>query len=403
MKKLVILANCQGGALAEMLFESQEFASCYELHRIPAVQSLTDGDVGNVVAKVSDADLFIYQPVKEAPGRRKEFSSDFLLGLLKPGALAISFPSLYFDGYFPHLGSLRGLVSVLNRVHDYFIAYACALGLSEAACIDLIRSEELYSKELSVELLERSLNNLKEREAADKIDVTVSGYIEEGYRSRKMFYQFNHPDRGVFVYVASRILEKIGFDSGALKEGGSSYLDAISAPLYSSTHKNLGLRFENDPCTYSALGDRQLGLEQVVSEFYAFYKAQDLAVIKQQVLHAKPFVGEIVHRYLNGGFSAETADLGATNVGLPQFASELKKTGNLSASLAQDDVEATLRAAFSYLQHLLRSCPVGRSVQVAGLGRFHVREGRAGVGGARVVFVPAKAAVVSRKDGGDGR
>jgi hypothetical protein len=82
-KKLVILGNCQGNALAKTLLENAGFSNYYEWDHIPPIQTLQKKDVPEVIKKVKKADLFIYQTIKEAPKRPVEFTSDYLLKNLK--------------------------------------------------------------------------------------------------------------------------------------------------------------------------------------------------------------------------------------------------------------------------------------------------------------------------------
>lgn len=299
MKKFVILANCQGGALAKTLMENKEFASLYECLFIPQIQRLKGADVPDVLRKIQVADLFIYQPIAIAPQRPVELTSTFLLEQVRRGTKIISFPPIYFDGYFPHLQTLKGYVSALRLVHDYFIAYSCSIGLTIAQTIKLIQNENLYPEGVSMSLVERSLKNLSDREIAFNIDIKLSKFISDNYKHEKLFNQFNHPKRAVFKYLAERILERIGIENPYINEKRASYLDDIMTPIYKSTYKNLKLEFNEDFETYNGLGGTGLKQGEVVKRFFEFYRNHDLGEINLFISKNKPFVPRIVEANLS--------------------------------------------------------------------------------------------------------
>jgi Polysaccharide biosynthesis enzyme WcbI len=298
MKNLVIFTNCQGVGLVKMLFENSEFSSAYDFLRFRGVHLLTDKDIPEVVAKVEQADLFIYQPVSAIETRPIEFTSAFLLKKLKPTAQAISMPSIYFDGYFPHLKPLRGYISVLDGLHDYILAYSCAIGLSAEQTLELINKEDFYSQKLSVALAEQSLMELKRREEEFAIDITISEFIEQNYQKMRLFNQFNHPKRMVFKYLADCILSRCNMSSPFVSEIGEPPMVDIEPPIYRSTYKNLDLQFSEDFDTYRPVSQVGLTQQTVVTEFFNFYKQQDLEFIKTHVTRTKPFVPELVESHL---------------------------------------------------------------------------------------------------------
>lgn len=296
MKKFVVYANCQGVGLARTLLENPEFASRYEWLNIDAVQTLGAQHIPDVLEKVAQADLFIHQPVKgESGGRAKELGTDFLLTRLKPGAVSHSFPSLYFNGYFPHLYTLNKMVSsVLNHVHDYVIAYSWSLDLPQEKVLEIMNHEDLYPEQVATQLANASLGNLRTREDEDGLDVYVSDFLADNFRKAKLFHQFNHPTRPVFVYVAERILSLLGISDEVLDQDGPDYLRAIAVPVYRSTHKALSLSFEEDFSLYSTAGGQQLEQAEVVNRFYSYYEGQDKELLRTIIERDRPFVPLVV-------------------------------------------------------------------------------------------------------------
>ncbi len=299
MKKFVILANCQGGALTKTLFNNHEFSCTYELLRILPVQHLKDKDIPDVIEKLGQADLFIYQPIAATPKRPNELSSAFLLKKTNPKAITISIPSIYFDGYFPHLKTLKGHVSVLNLIHDYFIAYSCAIGLSEEKTLELMQKEDLYPKKLSVGLAEQSIMELRSREEEFGIDMTLSEFIEKNYQHTRLFNHFSHPKTIVFKHLAEKILNRCAITSPLVRKIGNQHLlNDFEPPIYRSTYKHLNLQFAEDFDTYNGSKINELSQQTVVSSFFDFYRQQDLELIKKIVINNKPFVPELVESHL---------------------------------------------------------------------------------------------------------
>ena len=98
MKKVcLIYANCQNQPIAKYLNRSAEFNREYLIHRFP-VHNLIEKQTTIPSELLQKVDLFIYQPVKDIHGER---SSKAVLAKLSPRCKKISFPSLYFKGYFP--------------------------------------------------------------------------------------------------------------------------------------------------------------------------------------------------------------------------------------------------------------------------------------------------------------
>lgn len=285
-KKVVIFANCQSGAIGQTLSESDMFTKDYSWEFNPPVQSIkTDAQIQSLISSVESADVFIYQNVN-AESYPKEVNTNFLLERLNPKCVKISIPSMYFDGYFPHLSTMAGKTGPLNLVHDYFIASAYVLGSSKKEAKDMILSESLYDVDFSKELANTSLENLSKREK--EVDITIGGYILENYKKRQLFNQFNHPRREVIVYVCRRVLTKLNIASDSLSDVGGGYLDAIATPVYKSTIKALNLDFDSDG-SYSGAGGK-LELDEVISRFWTLYDNLGKDFVLSQVKNKKPFI-----------------------------------------------------------------------------------------------------------------
>jgi hypothetical protein len=292
VKTFTVFANCQSHALAKTLLEHQDFSQNYKLLPIPAVHELRDVDIEKVIDVVKQVDLFLYQPVASKEHRLESATSKYMLKQLKDSAQALSFPSIYFDGYFPHLATLGGYHSVLNQVHDYFIAYCFVKGMTAENCVELISSRQLYDKSTSRKLLKNTLSSLKWRERFNRIDLKVSGFIEKNYKTKRLFNQFNHPTRDIFVHLRNIILHKVGIDDGvniAQELNASNYLSGIIAPIYTSTYYHLDLCLDESYDKY-IVKSNAIELYEVVCQFYLFYQGVNKDELIKTIYTNKPFV-----------------------------------------------------------------------------------------------------------------
>lgn len=293
MKNFVVFANCQSRALALTLMEDSEFSSIYNWLKIPAVQNINADNIDLVLKSVCEADLLIYQPVSESHKRHSSLSSDNILKKVKPGGTALSFPSIYFDGYFPTLQSFKGKSSVLNLAHDYFIAYCFSIGLNVKETVSLIRSDNLFSKSLSNNLLNQSIDNLEIKENEANVDIRISGFIKENYKKYRLFNQFNHPKRPLFKYLADAIFKELGFVNSFVEDVGASHLDTIYVPTYKSIYKNLELEFKESEGLYICGNGTEVELDFVVNEFFKFYGNLNKKEILSHIDFEKPFIKDL--------------------------------------------------------------------------------------------------------------
>lgn len=294
--KVVIFANCQSGAIGRTLQESSAFNRAYEWIFVPPVQMLNDEDkIQHLLQSTKMADVFIYQEVDNF-NWPSQLKSKYLLDLLKPKCKAISIPSMYFDGYFPHLATMQGRSGPLNKVHDYFIAAGFVYGMSRSQVKEMILSDSLYSASLASQFVDNSLSELEKREA--HLDVKISTYIKDHYQKRKLFNQFNHPKREVIEYVCSEILTKLGVIEHSFDSDKVGYLDAVRTPIYPSTLQGLKLQFEEQD-QYRSLGGF-LTLDDVVDGFFSVYAEMNNKWLKDFIQDKKPFVLKLVNQYLAG-------------------------------------------------------------------------------------------------------
>lgn len=203
------------------------------------------------------------------------------------------FPSLYFNAYFPHLDAMN-IKSVLNRVHDFIIVGSFLKGNSVKKTLEIINSETLYPKELSLSFANHGLEELKHRESVHRISFTISEFIEDNYKTIKLFNQFNHPRKPVFNYLATKIFQELGI--AFLKEEFSNRtgLDGTCVPLQKSTYRNLGIEFQENFKSYRVSPKEEMVQEDVVRAFYQAYEGVDKKFLQSVLSKRKPFVRDLI-------------------------------------------------------------------------------------------------------------
>lgn len=289
IKNFVIYGNCQSGALLKTLNKNKLFQNKYNNLPLRAVQTLTDSDTNDVVEKFRNSDLVIYQSISDKY-RYPELSSNKLLKTTHDNAVLISFVSLYFNGYFPHLDVFNGKKHILNLVHDYIIMLSYVKGMKHKEILDLMNDEKLYSKEIALSKVSEGIDSLKNREK--ETTLKIADYIEENYKNIKLFNQFNHPKGIIFDKLANQIFDILNIPNIAELIESKTGLDGIMTPVYKSTYKQLDLTFEEDFSLYSTVfGPMQQ--DNVVYKFLELYKTIDKNEIMDSIKNKKPFLIEM--------------------------------------------------------------------------------------------------------------
>ena len=153
----------------------------------------------------------------------------------------------------------------------------------------LINSEKLYPQEMSFSLAEHTLNELKKREAVNRVTFTLSEFIEKNYKTTKLFNQCNHPKKPLLVFLTQKILSELKIDFSLDEFSATTGLDGTSIPAQKSTYANLGVLFEEDFKSYRISSTQFKSQGDIVKEYYKTYNSVDRKLIKSVVKKAKRF------------------------------------------------------------------------------------------------------------------
>lgn len=239
-KKFTVYANCQSDALASLLLRNPSFEREYELVRILPVHLLKKENKSSIRKIISEVDLCVSQPVSTANGSR--LSTEEITTALAPNSPIIKFPSIYFDGYFPHLVPLAGMPSIMNNAHDINVMVLNQKGYKANDIYNIISSNDFYNSTMSNALFEKSIDELREREGNNKVDILVSSFILAHYKESILFNTYNHPSNKIVMHIAAQVCKMLNIDNSIYAELNiSELLGAYRAMPYQSTTHHLNI------------------------------------------------------------------------------------------------------------------------------------------------------------------
>lgn len=290
--KYVVLANCQAGPISiilDKLFDNLERVA------LPAVHTITESMVKNVIDTINTVDIIFHQPIGESFG---ELSVEALKERF-PHKKFLSFPSIYFDGYFPHCMYLRKpgggtLTGTIGDYHDSRVVEAFLNGKSESEVVNKI-NRSISDKKTSMEYITRSINTLAKRE--EELDVKISTYLEKNILTDRLFYVFNHPANVVLLQVVKQLGNCLGLlasESGikAIRHT-KDYLSGYQFMIDSQVRELMVNKLDGD-LYHISQGEKRIVFDVlgfVESEFNIYRNTPEIASIYEYALKRKKAMG----------------------------------------------------------------------------------------------------------------
>jgi hypothetical protein len=219
-----VIGNCQANALS--IFIDKLYSKAVRIV-LPAIHLIDLQNLTKVWDILDNVDVIIHQPISDSFGDLGIESLKFKY----PDKKYISFPSVFFDGYFPHLGYLRKpgggtLKGALGDYHDFRIVESFLEGKGEKEICSLLNYK--VTKEVTQHSINTSFERLREREA--DLDIQVTAFIKNNLFSTQLFHVFNHPTNIVLLYLAKEIVKKMGGES-RLFEPKKEVLGSLAFPV----------------------------------------------------------------------------------------------------------------------------------------------------------------------------
>jgi Polysaccharide biosynthesis enzyme WcbI len=210
MDRVVVVGNCQAGALEMMLRTNEEFTKRFEFVSFPAVHEIPAAMMPELHRAVADAAVVIPQRVQEDYRGGIGLGTE-MLARIAGSATVVRWPSVYWAGYFPDLFYLRDaegqpVVDGPFDYHDRTILEAYASGIDVAAVCRLLEDPERPSDAQAWAANATAELDIRGQDC----EVKVTSFIASRFRDELLFFTMNHPTNHLLGYMAQQITELIG-------------------------------------------------------------------------------------------------------------------------------------------------------------------------------------------------
>lgn len=272
-KTCFIYANCQGKGVADYLRLSPDFSRRYR------IEIFSNWEAGPFpAARLGGCELLIHQPTAARAGLAP--STEDMRAALGNGAVAVSFPYLYFNGLWPF--HERAACAVAGKEFPRERHYYADSMLDRLARTDLPvhRAVKIYlgldfEKKYDVRAgCRASLRYQEEKEQS--LDVVSHDLVAALWRNKRLFLTVRHPANLLYFLVANRILEKIGLpalDAGLFPAAPSPYAVAYEHPVHPRIAEILGLSWLGGDPRYMIWGE-PFSYPEYLADYVAFRRLQ---------------------------------------------------------------------------------------------------------------------------------
>ena len=210
----VLYGNCQGEYLMKILKKSLNFTTIYKKIEHIVNYKLIENNDNKLPPNISDADLFIYQPVNNY---HDKLASEYIINnILKKECKVISFPYIY-----------NSAISIFDKKGDYKNIFINLFKNGHSLGNVLIKFENL---EIDFNFKNRFINTmniLKERES--DLDIKVHRYILDNFGKKKLFISEPHPTIHIYYQCIIQIFKILNLTNDLSFELTSSVLDSERA------------------------------------------------------------------------------------------------------------------------------------------------------------------------------
>ena len=303
-KKVVILANCQGGVYKSLLKDNSEFTKKYEIIDLPLVHTLTPQDSIKIYNKLKNIDILFYQPLSAQ--KYKPFFIEKLKAHMPFLSSTISIPVLYFNFYAPHTTYIFSdkLKKFDIDYHDINIILSWYYHLSNETVNLMLHKNDYYSFELLSKISRINFSRLREREK--EIDLKYANFLESIYHQSVFFPTFNHPSNEILLDMYSKICKKLKV-SNKTKEFNTNLLGNVFVSVYPSIHKFINSKTDDEP-TYNIFGKKTLQSE-MIEKYYQYYNEHEITIkryIEENLLKSKDKIEVLLIDNFNNKFNILT-------------------------------------------------------------------------------------------------
>ena len=246
-KKLVYInANCYAFMLQEGLNSVAEFNEKYYIYY--ATPFYLEPDEFSNDEYLKNCDVYIHQDVRRENPIGEKFSDEYTRKRISNKCKEIVVPNLvgmgklYFqqayymeDDKNKEAGSMFGVFPQGDKALDEL--YKEIGDVTET--IEKWNSTSFFTPEEILNTANEVIKKYKKRE--ENWDVRIVDYIEENYKTRRMFYDLYHPSNEVYEVIVRGILSELGIEDRGIAFDKSQ--NEYELPIYPEVAETLGLTF----------------------------------------------------------------------------------------------------------------------------------------------------------------
>jgi len=235
--KVGFLGNCQAQSMQSWASASTDVSVAW----LPPVWLIKEQETAKILDDISACDFLFTQ----------RLSDDFAIPELQTANLkasfpgkVISWPNMYFDGYFPGLkykyNNEGKIVGPLDDYHIDIIEKSYISGSPPELCVKILDSKDIF--DWHPDPISSSLKSLSDREGG--LDVIVSDYLFEHLHRQRLFYSMNHPVNELLLEMIHRLFGFVGEQKRVMDLGPFAYpLDKVFIPVNPAIRERFGMRF----------------------------------------------------------------------------------------------------------------------------------------------------------------
>lgn len=266
---LLIYANCQGQELQKIF--SHFYSTQFNVIPTRPVQLKSNFNINEKV--LESVDIFLYQEIGNSYG--DEFSSKSILKFLNHNCIKIKFPSLYFNAYWPNyiknpvyrpLRSVNTMNSGLMPYGDMNIIKFINEGKSLEDIINLLLDDNFYSKNVIIDCIDQSYNELRERERENKCDLCISKNLINLFQKEYSFKTINHPNAHIYFILIDEFMKLISLKSVPYYDYNIDC--SYEQPIYPSVIKALDLKFIDSTYRFKYYFNNRLSFERFIDYYF---------------------------------------------------------------------------------------------------------------------------------------
>jgi Polysaccharide biosynthesis enzyme WcbI len=295
--KAAIYGTCHADALRRCVELDASINNTFEFIRLRPCFEMSEREIVHFEEDIAPTlSLFLYQPVSGARmGERLAASS--VLRHLSPSCLTVSFQYLHFEAYNPFVNyPERGMDAPPFDYLDFVTVSSFLKGVDASEATTEAEAELLTSHDVA-ELTSWSLAELQQREYGDTgaVDITLTDFIAERYRSHRLFHTMNHPTNIVFDYLRDRVIDRLA-QSGTLRKSSTQQtvrsidpLDIVTFPCSPEVYRYGACTFPTRSLSFKG---RRVPTRKMVARTYRYLAGQPRDAVEasfQKVAEKRPW------------------------------------------------------------------------------------------------------------------